>query len=144
MSVLTCDKGMALWCRFYSVDFELLEVKNIAALSFVKEDNNSLSLNLFDGSIPDGQSVYVYTSLESLKKPLDDGLVYINPGDTILLAHPTENNICEIDTYFVDSKSDINLISKDIYTSEDEISNSKAFHRGLFIKWTKYRASLKN
>lgn len=144
MSVLTCDKGMALWCRFYSVDFELLEVKNIAALSFVKEDNNSLCLNLFDGSIPDGQSVYVYTSLESLKKPLESGLVYINPGDTILVAHPTENNICEIDTYFVDSKSDINLISKDIYASEDEISNSKAFHRSLFIKWTKYTASLKN
>ena len=46
MSVLTCDKGMALWCRFYNVDFELLEVKNIAAFSFVKELNNSLYLNL--------------------------------------------------------------------------------------------------
>lgn len=141
MSVLTCDKGMALWCRFYDVNFELLEVKNIAELSFVKEVNNSLRLNLFDGSISDSESVFVYTSLKKIKKPLENGLIFLNPGDTILLAHPTENNICEIDTYFVDSKNDINLISKDVYASEDEINDSKEFHRSLYIKWTKYTAS---
>ena len=139
MSILTCDKGMALWCRFYNVNCVLLETRTISKLPFIFENNNSVYLNLFDGSIPKSNSVYVYSPIKnSIISPLENGLIFLNPGYVILVAHP-QNGLCGIDSYYVNKDRNISLIGKDIYSSEEDIDdNDKPFHKNLFNKWTRY------
>lgn len=139
ISILTCDKGMALWCRFYNVNYILLETRSIANLPFVFEKNGSTFINIFDGSIPKNSSVYVYSPIQnSIISPLDNGIIFLNPGHILLVAHP-ENSACGIDTYYIDSDKKLALIGKDIYSSESDIeTDEKPFHKNLFLKWTKY------
>lgn len=140
LSVLTCDKGMALWCRFYDVDCSLLDVRTIATLPFVIEGSESLYLNLFDGSIPQNSSVFVYSpKINKILAPLDDGTVFLNPENIILVAHPKENSICSIDTYCVNSDMTLSLICKNVYSSKEDIYMSdKPFHKALFTKWSSH------
>lgn len=146
LSVLTCDKGMALWCRFYDVDCSLLDIRTIATLPFVIEGNESLYLNFFDRSIPKHTSVFVYSpKTNKILAPLDDGTVFINPENIILVAHPKENSICSIDTYCVNSDMTLSLIGKSVYSSEDDIDAAgKPFHKALFVKWNNYMKKINN
>lgn len=145
LSVLTCDKGMALWCRFLKVEYTLLEVKNISTLPFVVEDNGSLYLNLFDMSIPRGFSVFVYSpKTNKILTTLEDGTIFLNSENIILVAH-SENGACSIDTYCVNSDMTLSLIGKSIYSSEDDVDIAgKPFHKALFIKWSNYMKKLNN
>lgn len=145
ISVLTCDKGMALWCRFYGVNCVLLETRSIVKLPFILGYNNTVYLNLYDGSIPREHSIYVYSpSRNSIIAPLDKekGTIFLNPGYVLLMAHP-ENNACCLDTYYITKDRTLNLISKDIYSCEDDIDvHAKPFHKELYIKWTNYMKKL--
>lgn len=147
LSVLTCDKGMALWCRFYGVNFVLLETRSIVKLPFIHEDRNAVYLNLYDRSIPRAHSVYVYSPIRNcIISPLDKdkGTIFLNPGYVLLVAHP-ENNACCIDTYHITKDRTLNLVSKDIYSCEDDIeTEAKPFHRELYTKWVNYTNKLAN
>lgn len=141
MSVITCDKAMALWCRFYQVECNLLEVCSSVSLPFVFENDGVLHLNL--KKVPVGFSTYVYSPESNrIITALDNGVIFLKPGNIILVAFP-ENDICCISTYFINKDLTISLIGKDIYASEDDIDNaSKPFHFNLYKKWlnniTKY------
>lgn len=145
MSLLTCDKGMALWCRFYGVECTLLESRSITKLPFVIERNNAVYLNLYDGSIPRAHSVYVYSPARNATIPPVDrdlGTIFLNPGYIILVAHP-ENRVCSIDTYFVNRDRATVLVAKDLYSSEEDIdTDDKPFHKELFRKWKNYVSKL--
>jgi len=136
MSILTCDKGMALWCRFYNVPCELLETRSTIQLPFVIENNNSLYLNIYNNSVPKGYSVFVYQpDKNKIMSPLENGMIFLNPGYILLVAHP-ENAICGIDTYYVSKEKTLCLISKDIYASEEDIDvDHNPFHLELYQKW---------
>lgn len=144
MSVLTCDKGMALQCRFSSVPYELLETRSVAQLSFVFQNDNSLYLNLYDKSIPSGYRVFAYSPIKNKTlPPLENGLIFLNPGNILLVAHP-ENGVCQLDTYYVNNDLNFNLISKNIYATEDNIDDSvNPFHKTLYKKWRDYMNTLK-
>lgn len=146
LSVLTCDKGMALWCRFYNVDCSLLDVRTIATLPFVIEGSESLYLNLFNRSIPINSSVFVYSpKINKILAPLEDGTVFLNPENIILVAHSKDNSLCEIDSYCVNSDMTLSLIGKSIYFSEDEIDAAgKPFHKALFTKWSGHMKKINN
>lgn len=139
LSILTCDKGMALWCRFYQVPCELLETRSTVQLPFVIENNNSLYINLYNGSIAKGYSVFVYSPTKNkIVTPLADGTIFLNSGNIVLVAHP-EKDICDIDTYYVNKELTISLIAKNIYSSEEDIDTSSSpFHLELYRKWTSY------
>lgn len=143
ISVLTCDKGMALWCRFLKVEYTLLEVKNISTLPFVVEDNGSLYLNLFDMSIPRGFSVFVYSpKTNKILTPLEDGTIFLNFENIILVAH-SENGACSIDTYCVNYDMTLSIIDKSVYSSEEDFDvTEKPFHKSLFNKWSSYMKKL--
>lgn len=145
LSVLTCDKGMALWCRFLKVEYTLLEVKNISTLPFVIEDNESLYINLYNMSIPRGFSVFAYSpKTNKILSPLEDGTIFLNSENIILVAHP-ENGACSIDTYCVNSDMTLSLIGKSVYSSEDDVDVAeKPFHKALFIKWSNYMKKINN
>lgn len=137
ISVLTCDKGMALQCRFSAVPYELLETRSVAQLPFVFQNDNSLYLNLYDKSIPAGYRVFAYSTVKNKTlPPLENGFIFLNPGNILLVAHP-ENRVCNIDTYYVNNELNLSLISKNIYASEDNIDDSaNPFHKWLYKKWT--------
>lgn len=134
ISVLTCDKAMALWCRFYEVECQLLEVRSSATLPFVFENDGVLHLNL--RKVPIGYSTYVYSpESNKIMSPLDNGVIFLNPGNIILVAHSADNACC-IDTYFISKDMDMSLIGKDIYSSSDDIdTDSKPLHLNLYYKW---------
>ena len=137
LSILTCDKGMALWCRFYNVPYELLETRFPVQLPFVFEDKYSLYLNIFNNTIPKGYRVFAYSpNKNKVISPLEDGVIFLNQGNILLLAKP-ENGVCCIDTYYVNSELTLNLISKNYYSSEEDINeDSNPFHLGLYKKWS--------
>ena len=139
MSVLTCDKGMALQCRFMGVHFELLETRSVANLSFVLQQDNALYVNLYDRSIPFGYRVFAYSPTKNKTlPPLENGLIFLNPGNILLVAH-TENAVCVIDTYYVNNDLNLNPISKNIYATEDSINDSThPFHKALYQKWSEH------
>lgn len=135
-SILTCDKGMALWCRFYQVDYELLENRSTVDLPFVFENNGSRYMNLFDKSIPRGYRIFVYSpTTNRIVSTLENGVIFLNPGNILLVAHP-EKEICGIDTYYVNAEKALNLIAKDFYASEEDIDiEHKPFHFELYQRW---------
>lgn len=137
MIILTCDKGMALQCRFFGTSYELLETRSVADLPFVFHSDNSLYINLYNRTIPFGIRIYAYSpSKNKSLSPLENGLIFLNPCDILLVAHP-ENEVCSIDTYYINSELGLNLISKNIYTSEDNIDDSvNPFHKLLYKKWS--------
>lgn len=139
MSILTCDKGMALWCRFYNVDCELLEVRSITTLPFIHETNGSLCLNL--RKVPIGCSTFVYSPEKNkIMSSLGSDIMFIVPGNVLLVAQ-SEQGLCKIDTYFISKDLTLNLIGKNLYSSEDDIdTDNNPFHINLFDKWKKHMA----
>lgn len=140
MTVLTCDKGMALWCRFYNVAYVLLETRSIVDFPFIKKTSSAVYLNLYDGSIPRGHSIYVYSTLTNrIISPFDKevGTIYLNPGYLLLVAH-SENKACCIDSYYINKDKALNLIEKNFYTSEEDIDDDKPLHKSMFKKWSIY------
>ena len=137
LCILTCDKGMALWCRFYNVECQLLEVRSSAKLSFVHENNDSVHINL--KHVPIGFSTFVYSPEKNkIMSATSNEVIFLNPGYVVLVAHEA-NNGCEIDTYYVDKELSLNLTEKVIYFSEDDIDiEGKPFHLGLYQKWAKH------
>lgn len=139
LCILTCDKGMALWCRFYNVECKLLEVRSTAKLSFVHENNESVHINL--RHVPGGSSTFVYSPEKNkIISATSNDIIFLNPGYIVLVAHhSTENDACNMDTYYVDKELDLNLICKDIYFSEDDIDvEGNPFHLPLYQKWLKH------
>lgn len=139
MSIITCDKGMALHCRFLDVPCELLESRVVVELPFVFAKGNALYVNLFDHTIPKGYTVFAYsTTSNKTLPPLGNGIIFLNPGNILLVAH-TENGICGIDTYYINNDVELNLISKNIYSTEGDINvESNPFHKELYKKWVSY------
>lgn len=143
MSVLTSDKGMALWCRFYNVDCKLLKIRSAHSLPFVHESNGNLHINL--KQVPIGYSTLVYSPEKNvIFSSLGKDIIFMNPGNILLVAQP-EQKMCRIDTYSITSDLNLNLISKNIYSSEDDIDVDKCpFHINLFDKWSKHMAKHTN
>lgn len=139
LSIITCDKGMALHCRFLDVPCELLESRVVVELPFVFEKGNALYVNLFDKSISKEYTIFAYSPVTNKTlHPLENGIIFLNPGDILLVAH-LENGICGIDTYYINNDVELNLISKNIYSSEEDINvESNPFHKELYKKWISY------
>lgn len=138
ISVLTCDKGMALWCRFYNVNCELLEIRSVTTLPFIHLSNSgSLCLNL--RQVPIGCSTFVYSPTKNkILSCLGNDIMFINPGNILLVAQP-EQKMCKIDTYFANKDSSLSLIGKNLYSSEDDIDvDTNPFHINLYDKWKKH------
>ena len=144
LSILTCDKGMALWCRFYDVDCNLLTVRKVTSLDFVKEDNSSFYINIFDFSVPKGHTVIVYSPRTNrIAHYLDDGTIFLNSGDVILVAHP-KNSACQVDTYSVNPDMSTSLTSVSVYASKEEVELAeKPFHETIYTKWSNYMKKVK-
>lgn len=140
MSIITCDKGMALHCRFLEVPFELLESRKVVVdIPFIFQKDNALYVNIYDKSIPKGYAVFGYSATSNRTlSPLENGMIFLNPGNILLVAHP-ENGICGIDTYYINNDVELNLISRNIYSTEDDINvESNPFHKELYKKWISY------
>ncbi len=137
MSILTCDKGMALWCSFYNLECELLEIRSVATLPFVHESNGSLYLNL--KQIPIGCSTFVYSPEKNkIMSSLGNDYMFITPGNVLLVAQPEQKNCC-IQTYFINKDLSISLVGKNLYSSEDDIDvDNNPFHTNLYDKWKKH------
>ena len=134
--VLTCDKAMALRCRFQNVDYELLPIR--PELYFITFENNQPCICL--KNILKGTSILV-SSDGLTKKFYDlDKNIYLSEGDTILVASPAhESGKCLLQEYLFSSER-ATLISKDIISSEDETSNH--LKKDLFFKWSHHMATL--
>lgn len=137
MCILTSDKGMALWCRFYNVDYELLEVRSTTTLPFIHENNGTLHLNL--KQVPFGCSTFVYSPEKNkIMSSFGNDIMFINPGNVLLVAQP-EQKMCRIDTYFTTKDLTLSLIGKNLYSSEDDIDiDNNPFHINLYEKWKKH------
>ena len=141
MSILTSDKGMALWCRFYNVDYELLEVRSVTGLPFIHENNGALKLNL--KKVPIGFSTFVYSPEKNkIFSASGKDIMFINPGNILLVAQPHgEEKICKVDTYLITKDLTLSLIGKNLYSSEDDIDvDNNPFHINLYDKWKKHMA----
>lgn len=140
ISILTSDKGMALWCRFYNVECELLEVRSITTLPFVHQsDSGSLTLNL--RQVPIGYSTLIYSPEKNkIMSSLGSDILFLIPGNILLVAQP-EQKLCCIQTYFVNKDLSLSLIGKNLYSSEEDIDTDiNPFHINLYDKWTKHIA----
>ena len=144
-TILTSDKGMALWCRFYQVQYELLEIRSAVNLPFVLKNDGSMYMNLFDKTIPRGYRVFVYApATNRIMSPLENGVIFLNPGNILLVAHP-EKEICGIDTYYVTAEKNLNMIAKDFYSSEEDIdADNKPFHIDIYRKWVTHMQQTQN
>ena len=139
MCILTSDKGMALWCRFYNVGCELLKVRSAHSLPFVHETNGNLHLNL--KQVPIGYSTFIYSPEKNvIFSALGKDIMFINPGNILLVAQPYgEEKNCKIDTYLITKDLTLNLIGKNIYSSEEDIDvDNSPFHINLYDKWKKH------
>ena len=139
MSILTSDKGMALWCRFYSVECELLEIRSTASFPFIRENNGALQLNL--KQVPIGFSTFVYSPEKNkILSSLGSDIMLIAPGNVLLVAQ-ADQKMCRIETFFINTNLSLNLVGKNLYSSEDDIdTDSNPFHYNLYDKWKKHMA----
>lgn len=139
MSILTCDKGMALWCRFYNVKCELLNIRSVTTLPFIHESNGSLHLNL--KQVPIGCSTFVYSPEKNkIMSSLGSDIMFLIPGNILLVAQ-AEQQMCCIETYFVNKDLSISLVGKNLYSSEEDIdTDTNPFHINLYDKWNKHIA----
>lgn len=137
VSILTCDKGMALWCRFYNVNCELLEVHSVATLPFVHENNGSLCLNL--RQVPIGCSTFIYSPEKNkIMSSLGSDIMFMTTGNVLLVAQP-DQKLCRIDTYIVNADLSISLVGRNLYSSEEDIdTDAHPFHFNLYDKWKKH------
>lgn len=128
--VITADKGMAIWCRFYKVPFEIWERKHMKTeLKYVREFRGGYYIYLRE--IPLGESAFVIDPSEQIKR--DDGYAHIpiDIGDFILTAK-LKNDNCYITRYIVE-EGRISKVSEKIYSKElDEITQK------LYSKWCEH------
>ena len=143
MAILTCDKGMALWCRFYNVECQFLERRSVTALAFIHEHNGALQLNL--KKVPIGCSTFVYSPEKNkILAPSGKDIMFINPGNILLVAQP-EQKMCKIDTYVITNDLTLSLIETNVYSSEDDIDvDNSPFHINLYDKWKNHMAKHTN
>lgn len=128
--IITADKGMCVWCRFYGVPFERLERKNLKTeLNYIKEYEGNYFVYLRE--VPFDSSVFVIDPAEQLKSDRGSARVPIDVGDYILTATLNEEK-CLIRKYIV-KEEEIKKVTEEYYSDSCDCLAKK-----LYQKWCRY------
>lgn len=134
LTVITSDKGMALYCRFQSVECILLEVRYSKDFRFVEyADDNSRRVNVFN--TPDSYAVFV-KGPSHISGPDENGYINLENNDRIFQMHypfSTSAILCEVDEYLVTNNS-IDYVSTHPFDTEEQVTKNNYM---LYQKWCK-------
>lgn len=133
LTVITSDKGMALYCRFQSVKCILLEVRFSKDFNFVEyTEDNLRRVNVFN--LPPSYAIFINSVIH---KSIDEnGYINLENNDHIIQMHypfSTSAVLCEVDTYLVTNNS-IEYVSTKPFDTEEQV---KKDYYMLYQKWCK-------
>ena len=138
-SVITAEKGMALYARMKHVEYVLIEPRYFKEFKLYNNKQGKVLVNVYDLNSDD--TVFVSVNSTHFKSPNFDGNIQVDEGNHVFHMHSSKlYGICEVDEYIF-THNNFELFKTVGFNTKSEIfENSEEDYERIFNKWEKNKS----